>query len=280
MNNRSTGNITIVPGEEAIDQEDVFQLMVQRVKLLATRRIAWLQKIWCDMGPSGDERFTSEIEVEGCLSDKDDPALENGFYENEVKLEALNKNIAALDSRITVNTQSRLGQLRILFGLNQVEADIIQTCLCLHLDPNLGKVFAYLQDQVNLPFVTRQLVARLFRHGLFITLGSTSPLCRWKLISEVETGRGQPARIEMDSFVRDWLMGIDDIDQHIIEICHPLRARPGLPHWPVVESAMKIKRMLDQRTGEVIRVFVGADLEKEERVFRQHWLQKLGCHCW
>jgi len=247
--------------------EDVTGLVLQRIRLLSRRRVAWLRKVWAEVGGNGNDDFTAHSEVDGYLLNLDIPSFEQEWYEKDPSMKELNFYIKENELAISGNNHSRLKTLCTIFGLNRLETDILQACLALSIDPNLGRVFAYLQDHTGRGYVTEALVARLFGYGNSIVLQADSPLKTWNLVKETVSQSGEPARLECDSFIKNWILGLDGIDESLIGFANVQPVKQLLQNWPVQKLVNDIKRMADDNAQNKLRIFVEGAEESGRRSF-------------
>ncbi|RYZ45394.1 MAG: AAA family ATPase [Sphingobacteriales bacterium] len=248
-------------GESAID------LSLHRIRLLAKRRVAWLRRVWTEASTARDQAFNYHTEVDGCLDNRDTVAAEQEWYAGEPDMQYLNEELKQTEKKISGHKRARLSQLANIFGLNEAEKNIIEACLALYLDPNLGRVYAYLHDHNGRTYVTRQLVARLFGHGQYLSIGSSSPLFIWRIISETDMGKSEPARIDCDVFIINWLLGINDIDQNITALASAQSLYPAMDHWPVGQTSELIGRLLAKPYRQSVRLFVAGSEGTGRRSF-------------
>ncbi len=210
----------------------VLEWVLQRVRLRARRRVAWLRKIWTEAGGDAPADFHSE--VDGYLDNADAPGAEAAWLAGQAEGA---DQLAGLEDALARDQHSRLALLRRIFGLSPVEVDVLQACLAIALEPNLGRVYAYLQDHSGRSYATGALVARLFGHGRCLQLSAGSPLKAWEMVVENDTGRGEPARLECDQSLLNWLLGMDDLDESLAGIARAQPFRAPLSNWPVDPTA-------------------------------------------
>jgi hypothetical protein len=254
------------------------EAVLQRIRLRARRRIAWLRTVWSQqLGPGGRAGAAAvHAEIDGYLCAADTPEAEMRWYAEEEELAQLNEDIAQMEAIIHEDDTGRLGLLVRIFGLNSQETDVLEACLALAVESNLGRVYAYLQDDSSRPYVTAELVARLFGHDLYLTLGAGSPLKTWGLITEHHAGPAGPPRLECDPFIRNWLLGLNEWGDSLIG-----RARIQAPHeplagWPVEELLHRIARLMSRPPIPSARVFVAGSEGAGRGVFAACICQQLG----
>lgn len=246
----------IVSAETYNDTEDVAGLILKRIRLLARRRIAWLRKTWTTVTENSNGDFNTHTEIDGYLYDWDIPSLEKDWYEQDKDMRDISYSLQETEKALFDKTASRINLLARIFGLTRLETDILQACLAIGFEPNLGRVFAYLQDHSARGYVTESLVARLFGYGNCILLPAGSPLKKWGLIKETISLQGEPVRLECDPFIKNWILGMDEIDESLINFCEVQQVKQPLLNWPIQKLTEDIKRMLDGLPQNKMRVFV------------------------
>ncbi len=208
-------------------------LVMERVRLLARRRAAWLDFLQ-------EEADTSKEPLE----DRDDPVREAQWLANYTP--ELNARLAEIVESLQGYPASRLNLLAHIFGLSPLDREIFQICLALALDPTLGSVLAYLHGRRDRAYLTADLIARLLGLGRTLLWPANSPLKSWRLIEELETAPGEPALLACDPQVRDWLLGGSGLHPALVglaELRSPLTAPDS---WPVAKVADFVARV----TGE------------------------------
>jgi hypothetical protein len=234
------------------------EAILQRIRLRARRRIAWLRMVWSQQLTAGGEKGVSAVhaEIDGYLFGPDSPEAEYVWYAEEEEMTALNEDIARMEKLIDEHKESRLASLVHIFGLDEQETDLLEACLALSVEANLGRVYAYLQDDSGRPYVTAELASRLFGHGLYLTLGAGSPLKAWGLVTEHPAGPGGPPRLECDPFVRNWLLGVNEWGDNLSGKARMQPLLEPLAGWQVDEIVRLISRIMSGDPIPVIRCFV------------------------
>ena len=251
-------------------------LVLERIRLRARRRVAWLRKVWTEAGAGGDNGHSVHFEIDGYLDNRDTPVAEAAWYAGAPEVQELNLVIAELESRLHDDTVSRLSLLTHLFQLNRAETDTLHACLAFAIEPNLGRVFAYLNDHSGRGYVTEALVARLFGHGCCLALSAGSPLKVWGLVNEHSTGNGEPVRLEFGTCLRNWLLGQDDPDCALTGIADVQTLREPLANWPVDETATRVARLLDQPNPPRLRLLIAGAEGSGRRTFAACVAAQLG----
>lgn len=255
---------------------DLTGLILQRVRLLSERRVAWLRKIWAGIGDNGTEGFTAHMEIDGYLMNRDVPALEKQWYEQDPGANELSWAIEETDHAIYNNENSRLSELTDVLGLNRMESDILQICFAFAIDPGLGRVFAYLQDHSGRGYITESLIARLFGYGYGIVISSNSPLKTLRLVKETPSGTGEPSSFECDPFIRNWMLGTDGTDETLVSFTALQPVLKSLQKWPVDRTVYEIEKMLHNTGTNKLRVFVEGAERSGRRSFAAIVSHRLG----
>ncbi|MGB3344303.1 MAG: ATP-binding protein [Aequorivita sp.] len=266
----------IIVDDINIDSDDVAALVLKRIRFLAQRRIAWLRKIWTGITENGNGEFNTHTEVDGYLNNKDIPALEKQWYEQDTDMRKISFLLNQTEEALFENTSSRINILGSIFGLNRLEIDILHVCLANSIDPNLGRVFAYLQDNSARNYVTESLVARLFGYGNWIVLPAFSPLKIWGLINETVSHQGEPIRIELDPYIKNWILGMDGIDDALLGITAFQQVEKPLQNWPTQNLVSDIKRILQDQPQNRLRIFVEGPEGSGRKTFAAIISEKLG----
>ncbi|MEO6037305.1 MAG: ATP-binding protein, partial [Saprospiraceae bacterium] len=246
----------ILTTEKSSGTEDLAGLVLKRIQLLSRRRIAWLRKAWASVAENSDGEFNAHTEVDGYLYDRDIPMQEKAWYQADTTMQEITAVLNETEQALSANNTSRLNILTRTFGLNQLETDILHACLAISIDPNLGRVYAYLQDNAAKGYVTESLIARLFGYGNCIILPAMSPLKIWGLIRETVSQQGEPARMECDPFIKNWMLGMDGMDEALIGFTNVQPVNKPLSKWPVQNLVGEIKRMLNNQPENRLRIFI------------------------
>ncbi len=254
---------------QGLSEYAFYELVLRRINIRSHKRIARLHKIWIDAGVRNTKNgsFDYHSEVETCLDNNDSLFAEAEWMEREESLQVLNGELIKTEEALRLDSSSRLARLIKLFELTDAETDMIHACLALALDPNLERVYAYLQDHKARTYVTEQLVARLFGHGHFMMFSPTSALFTYGLIRVSDGARTEPSKYELDPFIRNWLMGANDIDEELSRISHRQTVLTPLSHWPVTETASLIKKMLARKQQDTLRVLIAGQEGTGRRTF-------------
>jgi hypothetical protein len=189
--------------------------------------------------------------------------------------EAERKHLEEVEAKLDNDSTSAMSFLLQVFGLSAVEKDILHCCVALSLEPELGRVFAAVQPHSGYQMVTEYLVAELFDHPRGRTLPANAPLKCWRLISEHPTGTDQ-IRLECDPFIRNWLLGDNQIDDPLHSIGKPLEGvQEPLPGWPIEAISEYIQKMAANPSLR-LRIIVSGQQGSGRRSFASFVLQRFG----
>lgn len=252
------------------------QLVLKKIRLLSRRRIAWLRKIWAELAKSANETFTPHMEVDGYLAQIDNPVREKQWLQQEPLMQELTEAIQATENALEALAGSRLLLLAKIFGLNKKEQELLQLSFALALDPDLGRVFAYMQDHSSRSYVTETLVAKLFGYEQYGCMRPASPLRTWNIIREVASGNGEPDRIECDPFIKNWLLGYNEPGDVLAAVAKQQPVHQPLAGWPVQQLVDAVKRILDDDGQQQVRILVSGAEGSGRKTFAAVVCQRLG----
>jgi hypothetical protein len=219
------------------------RLVLERVRLLARRRAAWLDYLLKEADASSTP-----------LDDRDSLERERAWFLESTP--EINARLAAVEKALNDLTDSRLVLLRQIFSLTSQEIDLLQICLALVLDPTLSPILAYLHGHAARGYVTEDLMARLLGIGRCLVWEASSPLRLWRLVQIVEISPGEPAMLVCDRQIRDWLLGHADLHASLVG---RTRLQPPLDppeNWPVARVADFINRVITSESREPVCVQV------------------------
>src|SRR4029079_14692393 len=106
---------------------------IERFRLLATLRAAWLRKLWAEEPPEQGAITHSEVSLH--LEGRDRADAESRWQRSQ---ESLSQTRDTLDE-LTPSTEEpgRLAELIRVFGLDEAESVVLEGCIALALDPAL-----------------------------------------------------------------------------------------------------------------------------------------------
>ena len=160
--------------------------------------------------------------------------------------QALDRGSSAIDSRISALKEQaqaaqqvlRFDRLLALFGLGEIEGQILLICLAPELDLKYERLYAYLQDDVTKKRPTLDLVMRLLcptmeaRLTVRRTLEPGSALLDWELVTLHDDPGARrpslPARyLKIDDRIARYLLSSDQIDSRLLELIDPQVGQPA-----------------------------------------------------
>ena len=235
--------------------DTITALVLERIRLRSRRRIKWLRHLWHEASET-EQEHNYHTEVDAFLDNKDRPEAEYQWINHKKKNAPLNEEIEAIEKTLDHHQQSRLSVLSTVFNLTDAESDLVQACFALSVEPNLGKVYAYLQDNQTRSYVTEELVARLYGHGYSLTLSAESSLKTWGLVQEKEMGKGEPPSWVCDPYIRNWLLDISNLDKSLVGIAKVQGIKPPLSNWHIKEAVDFVRQSFAAGGNMPIRFFV------------------------
>jgi len=236
--------------------DPVLDLVLSRIRLKARCRVSWLRHLWSQEDSAGNPHAITHAEIDTLLADRDSPEAEARWLYSNSRLTDIFKEIEGVEQALADDRHSRLSRLYRIFAIENEDADLLQACLALRIDPSLARIFAYLQDHNRLPYVTRDLIRRLFGYGRNSTWHSESPLHVWNLVHATDMAPGEPVLYSIDPLIYNWVMGNSSLDSLLVgkaAICEPL---PALQTWPVKDAVALIGRHVNDGSGGRVRLVI------------------------
>jgi len=185
--------------------------------------------------------YISDQEVDGLLNSQMPvhSSRQPGNLSEEAE-RALNQSSAAANAHVaSLKEQAqakqavlRFDRLMELFGLSEIERQILLICLAPELDLKYERLYAYLQDDVTKKRPTLDLVMRLLcptmeeRLNVRRALDPGSALLYWELLSLHDDPGARrpslPARyLKIDDRIARYVLGGDQIDGRLLELIDP-----------------------------------------------------------
>jgi hypothetical protein len=202
------------------------ELVLGRVRLLARRRLAWIEH--STASGSVSDRGGARVPLE----DPDAPEAEQRWALEEPSLIEVRRAIETYTDALEADTDAPLHRLCVLLGLSDAERDMLCVCLASELDPSLGSTFALLQGNSTRTYVTEALVARLMGRPREALLSRADPLVRWEIVEQVDAAAGEPRALKLDPHILDFLCGRYTLDPVLFEFASVVGERAPLPTWP------------------------------------------------
>jgi ATPase family associated with various cellular activities (AAA) len=228
------------------------QLVVDRFRMRARRRVAWLDHLWGQSRTASADAAAAALGQ--VLDDRDSPAQEAEFFHQDSKTtHALTRIERDLDGL----KDSRCQQLSAILGLNRADRDLLEACFAVALDPELGRVSAFLNAHPARSFVTEPMAARLYQHGRHGVWTAESAVYRWQLVHSVEHGPGAPLALRCDEQVREWLIGNETLDASLVGVVTLQPILDQVESWPVSALVGTARNMLERGQKLQIKVTGG-----------------------
>jgi hypothetical protein len=150
--------------------------------------------------------------------------------------QAASDRVVALERQAQAEqVELRLNRVVTLFGLSEIEREILILCLAPEIDLKYERLYAYLQDDVTKKRPTLDLAFRLLCRTLEERLAARrvfepgAPLLEWSLVSlHDDPGARRPALparyLKLDDRIAGYLLGSDQIDGRLLELADRVEA--------------------------------------------------------
>ncbi len=236
---------TFAPNRAAANQAYLAREL-RRLRLLLQRRVLWLRQQWQhDPLQSYQGLMISEAQADWLLAGEDRQA-EARFYQENPEAAAISQSIAEVERDLAEQIRALmeagaplpLEMLVHLFDLTPFERDVLLLCLAPELDPAFGRLYAYVQDDVNRKYATPHLALTLLTDLPSPLEGGAgggdardsflpeAPLHRFRLATlepgplPAATPAARPLRL--DERIADYLRGVNRPDERVAELLRPL----------------------------------------------------------
>jgi hypothetical protein len=230
---------TLKPEAATPDGARVLDLILQRIRALARRRILWLGTIAGRQHPSdGIEGLPAGLRA--TLFDEDSPEEEARFIANEGRAKRLTALAEDRAQALLADVDGPFAHLVETFDLDVAESDLLQVCIAAAVDPGFLEIFGFIAEGPHRRAPTDPLAARLCGHGREIVWTGSSPLARWHLLSAEPVEAGEAEVLRVDPAVLSFLEGRGELDPEIATFASIVPLHPSLPPWPVSELARAI----------------------------------------
>jgi AAA+ superfamily predicted ATPase len=223
---------------------------LQRLRMRLERRILWLRHRW---GSTRTVPFPQGVAIVDAAADmllqaETITAMEE-FFANDPQAVALSEKIQQIEVLIddASQTMTQAGRppafeiLSSLFSLNFFERDVLMLCAAAEIEPSFCRLFAYVQDDVNLQHATAALALSLFcptdtiAHVARQCFSSDSTLRRRCLITADEGASQSTRTIRVDERILDYICGRNRLDPRVTDV---LEAIPNMPITPEQQTAV------------------------------------------
>lgn len=267
------------------DDESALGAVLLRVRLLAQRRLLWLAGDMQAGATAGVDAAHGALagmssaatrEIDALVHDRDRPVAEAAWQRGQA---ALNAQIEAVEAALDADQESRLAQLVRIFALDAFDCDLLHICLAAAIDPGLGRLYAYCQDDATRVYPTLALTARLCGYGRFGVWSSGSPLRRWDMVSatpDAVHGSDQWAALALDPTIRDWLCGADDYDPLLVGPARLTAPLAPLLEWDVDGAATFAADALEDDPARTVVIQVVAPPDSGRKTFAACVAAQLG----
>jgi len=252
---------------------------LDRLRLYLERRILWLRDRWAgDPGPPYQGMVIGDAEVDRALAGGE-PEAERRFSEEEPRAASIADRIREAERALATaedtdpeDTPPALELLARIFGLSDIERDILLLAAAPSLDPAFERLYAYAQDTVQRPYATLALADSLFgvdgtRSSVRDALIPVATLRQLQLVT-VEPGQAPatPPSLQplvVDERVVDFLRGVNRLDVRIAQVVRPLPSSSPVPEQE--ETAWRIAQALQGGEGgwPILNLVGGEDVGKE-----------------
>jgi len=223
------------------------ELICRRFRLLAKRRIAWLQALAVSESASGTDFF---------LEERDTPGAESNWFKNQPWSAEWTAEVQEAEGALQNNTSSFLARMQAIFGLSETECDLLQACAVVALEPALRSVCGYLADDARRNHVTEELVASLYGPRNSGISSAESALFRWELIVAHETAPGEPRALSLDTQIRERFLGYHTLPDALVGAARLHEPVEYIGSLPVEETARTIERHLHGQLTKRLRVVI------------------------
>jgi adenylate kinase family enzyme len=227
-------------------------LVLQRFRLRARRRAAWLRHLWSEEAEPAGRVAVTHGEADAVLEDRDSPEAEAAWLAVPHETDGLRE----VESALAEDTTSRFTALCRILGLSAAEADLLQASAAVAMDPSLARVCAYLQDQVGRSYLSEELAARLYGYGRCSIWTGESSLYRWEVLSSREVAPAEPRAVVCDPQIREWLAGGDPLHESFAGLASVVRPRTPPASWPVQDTIAFIRDCAGREGAPPIRLII------------------------
>ena len=236
--------------------DPAIQRVLDRIRLKARCRIEWLRTLWTEERATIGHQTVCHAEVDLILADRDSPQAEAEWLDRNDRLAGVLTELRQLEQLIEEDDTSRPALLCRIFSIEHDDADLLQACLALRVDPSLARLYAYTQDHSARAYVTEDLVRRMFGYGFNSICHSESPLRLWNLVHEKEITPGEPSLYTIDPMICDWLTGKNSLDPLLVGKAIIRMPMQPLKNRPVEETLGVIKRHVSNEVSGRIRIIL------------------------
>lgn len=196
------------------------------------------------------------MELDAILDDRDAPQAEAAWTKDQPWAAQWQDQLREMEAGIQGDRSSWLARICAIFGLNDEEADLLQACAAVALDPALARLCAYLHDDSRRGYVTEEMAARLYGHGRCSVWNADSALFRWELLQVHEGAPGEPCALTLDSQVHDWLLNRHCLPEVLVGAARLHESAGQLASVLADETAEFIQQRIDGGSAGRVRIVV------------------------
>ncbi|WP_419913173.1 ATP-binding protein [Hoeflea sp.] len=258
-----------MPGTKArmetgpLDQvPDLAALVVRRVRLAAACRAAFLHGLW-----QQEEQDETARPVDRLARQMDNPHAETVFRQADPEASALAK--AADETAALLSQFDDLPFRRLVdtFGLDAAEQALLHLALAVEFDPAIGALLRHVSPHDRVDYPTDAVAVRLFGAETTGLWREHGPAARWRILVREPMGPALPDRLSVDPSIRRFLCGDGSMPAPLLGIARVVNPREPLSGWPVVQTAERLSRMLEDRREEPATVAVNGQPGSGRKTF-------------
>lgn len=224
------------------------RMRLEAVRVMAARRVIWVRRQHEGLPEAGNSATIQDAAADIWLQPSS-PDEAREFLATHDDARSLAHSLSELreqcrESAAAMSKENRPPALDILcaqFGLSELEREVLVIAAAPDLDWSIGRVYAYVQDDVTLPRATSALLQDLLagneaeRHQIRQALLPDSPLRRYALVIARD---GQGFRV--DSRVIDYLFGFNRVDETVEGAATAVPELPIAPaHAPLAKALLE-----------------------------------------
>ena len=186
-----------------------------RVRAYARRKVLWLKHLWSASLVEAERGMAiSHGEIDRILVPPPDmAAAEDNFYASDPEARQISAHLKEADCAWAADPLWL--KLRRFFGLSDAECDLLALAVAVEDDPDLRRLYGYLNDDATASYPTPWLASHLFRWPPGRMVGSNSALMTWGMVRLVESQGASwttASPYQADPEIASWLAGDRTLD--------------------------------------------------------------------
>ena len=262
------------PAQPAPSLEPVSALerVIERVRLLARRRLLWVEHL--REGSLGQAGLIGARDLKLALENRDSPEAEFAYRRTHPELRELEQALSRLERSQAADDDSPLNRLCETFELTPGERDVLGVCLASALEPMLGKVWAALHSHASHNYPSEALIRGLVGNGRAPLAPRSGSLLRWDLVRIGDASAGDPAPLELDPHILEFLCEHGGADPVLVDCLSLVPAEPPPASWPIAETCARVRKILAEGYGA--RLVISGPRHSGRRTFSALVSQELG----